>query len=66
MRLLSEEKRTGTLEMLLTAPVNESTVLVSKFLAAWLFYLLTWVPTWLFLVGMRGAGRRRSSITGRY
>ena len=38
MRLLSEEKRTGTLEMLLTAPVNETTVLVSKFLAAWLFY----------------------------
>jgi ABC-2 type transport system permease protein len=56
MRLLSEEKRTGTLEMLLTAPVNESTVLVSKFLAAWLFYLLTWVPAWLFLVALRALG----------
>jgi ABC-2 type transport system permease protein len=56
MRLLSEEKRTGTLEMLLTAPVNESTVLISKFLAAWLFYLLTWVPAWLFLVALRALG----------
>jgi ABC-type transport system involved in multi-copper enzyme maturation permease subunit len=56
MRLLSEEKRTGTLEMLLTAPVNESTVLLSKFFAAWFFYLLTWVPTWLFLVSMRALG----------
>jgi len=56
MRLLSEEKRTGTLEMLLTAPVNETTVLISKFLAAWLFYLLTWVPTWLFLVSLRAMG----------
>ena len=44
MRLFSEEKRTGTLEMLLTAPVNEITVLLSKFLAAWFFYLLTWLP----------------------
>ncbi len=56
MRLLSEEKRSGTLEMLLTAPVNESTVLLSKFLAAWLFYLLTWVPTWLFLIALRAMG----------
>lgn len=56
MRLLSEEKRTGTLEMLLTAPVNETTVIISKFLAAWIFYLLTWVPTWLFLVGLRAMG----------
>ena len=56
MRLVSEEKRTGTLEMLLTAPVNESTVLISKFLAAWVFYLLTWLPTWLFLVGLRAFG----------
>jgi ABC-2 type transport system permease protein len=56
MRLMSEEKRSGTLEMLLTAPVNEGTVVLSKFLAAWIFYLLTWVPTWLFLVGLRGMG----------
>lgn len=56
MRLFSEEKRTGTLEMLLTAPVNEGTVIVSKFLAAWLFYLLTWVPNFLFLVAIRAMG----------
>jgi ABC-2 type transport system permease protein len=53
MRLLSEEKRSGTLEMLLTAPVRDTTVLLSKFLAAWLFYLLTWLPTFLFLVALR-------------
>ena len=56
MRLLSEEKRSGTLEMVLTVPINETTVTVSKFLAAWIFYLLTLLPMFLFLVGMRAMG----------
>jgi ABC-2 type transport system permease protein len=56
MRLLAEEQRTGTLEVLLTAPVNETTIVVSKFLAAWAFYLLTWMPWWLNLVALRYVG----------
>jgi ABC-type transport system involved in multi-copper enzyme maturation permease subunit len=57
MRLLSEEKRTGTLEVLLTAPVNERTVVLSKFLASLLFFTLTWVPWALFLVALRIEGK---------
>ena len=53
MRLLSEEKRTGTLEVLLTAPVNETAVVLSKFLASLVFLLLAWVPWGLFLVALR-------------
>jgi len=53
MRLLSEEKRTGTLEVLFTAPVNEGVVVWSKFLAALLFFLLLWVPYGLFLLALR-------------
>ncbi len=56
MRLLSEEKRTGTLEVLMTAPVNEISIVLGKFLAAWVFYMLTWLPWWLFLVGLRYFG----------
>jgi gliding motility-associated transport system permease protein len=56
MRLLSEEKRTGTLEVLLTAPVNESSVVISKFLACLVVFLLAWVPWGLFLVGLRIIG----------
>ncbi len=57
MRLLSEEKRTGTLEVLLTAPVNEGAVVWSKFLASMIFFLLLWVPFGLFLLALRvGAG----------
>ncbi len=56
MRLLSEEKRTGTLEVLLTAPVNEVSIVLGKFLACWIFYMLTWLPWWLFLVSLRYMG----------
>jgi ABC-2 type transport system permease protein len=56
MRLLSEEKRSGTLEVLLTAPVDEPAVVVSKFLAAWMMYLVMWLPFALFLIYFRIGG----------
>jgi ABC-2 type transport system permease protein len=56
MRLLSEEQRTGTLEMTLTAPVEETVVVVSKFLAALIFFMLVWVPWGLFLVSLKWWG----------
>jgi ABC-2 type transport system permease protein len=56
MRLFSEEKRTGTLEVLLTSPVSEWQIVISKFLAAWFFYMIVWLPLGLFLLGLRAAG----------
>lgn len=45
MRLLSEERRSGTIEVLMTAPVTEEQVVVGKYLAALGFYLFLWLPT---------------------
>lgn len=56
MRLLSEEKRTGTIEVILTAPVGETVLVLSKFLAALIFFLLLWVPWGLFLLALRVEG----------
>jgi ABC-type transport system involved in multi-copper enzyme maturation permease subunit len=56
MRLLAEEKQTGSLEVLLTSPVNESTIVVGKFLATLIFYLVCWVPSGLFLIALREIG----------
>jgi ABC-type transport system involved in multi-copper enzyme maturation permease subunit len=53
MRLLAEEKRTGSLEVLLTAPVNEWPVVLSKFFATWVFFLICWLPAGLFLIAVR-------------
>ncbi len=52
MRLFAEERRTGSLELLLTAPVRDLEVVLGKFLAAWSFYLVLWVPTLLYLAIM--------------
>jgi ABC-2 type transport system permease protein len=53
MRLLSEERRTGSLEVLLTAPVNETSVVLSKFLAALRVFLLGWYPWGIYLLALR-------------
>jgi hypothetical protein len=53
MRLFAEEKRTGSLEVLLTAPVNEVPVVASKFLASWIFFLICWIPFGLYLIALR-------------
>jgi ABC-2 type transport system permease protein len=50
MRLLAEERRTGTLEVLLTAPVSEGQVVLAKFVAAFIFYLFLWLPTVAYVV----------------
>jgi len=52
MRLFSEERRAGTLEPLLTAPVTESEIVVSKFISGLIFYIILWVPWALFLIGL--------------
>ncbi len=45
MRLLAEEKREGTLELLLTAPVDDSAIVVGKFLSAWFYFSVLLVLT---------------------
>src|SRR5213078_2488162 len=41
MRLWSEERRQGTMELLLTMPITSWQAIVGKFLASWLFLTLT-------------------------
>jgi len=49
MRLFSEEYKTGTIEMLLTAPVKDGDVILSKFFGVLFFYLMLWIPSLLGL-----------------
>jgi ABC-2 type transport system permease protein len=48
MRLLAEEKRSGTLEMLITLPVRDHEVILGKFLGAWSLVLILIASTALF------------------
>lgn len=55
MRLIAEERKQGTLEALLTAPLRPAQVVLGKFGGALSFYVLLWVPTLVFYVLLRGA-----------
>lgn len=48
MRLVAEDRRQGTWETLLTAPVDIEAVLVGKWLGGVGFYLCLWLPTALY------------------
>jgi ABC-2 type transport system permease protein len=55
MRSFAEETKSGTLELLLTAPVRETEVVWAKFLAALSMYCLMWAPTLLYFVLLKRA-----------
>lgn len=48
MRSIAEERRLGTLETIMTTPVTAMQIVLSKFLAAYLFYMFLWGLTLLF------------------
>ena len=62
MRLFAEERGSGTLEMLLTAPIRDWQVVVAKFLACLGFYIVLWLPTLVYvpvLTNLDSAGHAR-------
>jgi ABC-2 type transport system permease protein len=52
MRLIAEERRSGTLEMLITLPVKDHEVILGKFLGAWGLVLLLIASTALYPIMM--------------
>ena len=48
MRLLAEEQRMGTIELLLTAPVRDYELIVGKWLGGFLFILSIVAITWIY------------------
>jgi len=48
MRLLAEEQRQGTMELLLTAPVRDFELVVGKWLGGFMFMLSILAMTWLY------------------
>jgi ABC-2 type transport system permease protein len=49
MRCFAEEKRTGSLEVLMTAPVRDVEIVLGKWLAAVAYFALLWLPTFAIL-----------------
>ncbi len=57
MRLISEEKKSGTLELLTTKPVEEYEIIAGKFLAAWTLFFFTLLPTLCYYITLSFIGK---------
>src|SRR3954453_20857659 len=62
MRLWSEERRQGTMELLLTMPVTAWQAIVGKFLASWLFLALALVLTFPVVLTVNYLGRPDNGV----
>jgi ABC-2 type transport system permease protein len=56
MRLWAEERRVGTIELLLTMPVTAWQAIMGKFLASWLFLLLTLILSFPIVITVNRLG----------
>ena len=56
MRLFAEERRSGTIESLMTAPVSAPAVVLAKYGAALVTYAAMWAPTLLYVVILQRSG----------
>jgi ABC-2 type transport system permease protein len=69
MRLLADEKHSGTFETLVTSPITELQIVLGKYLSALFFYIVLWLPTvgymiWLSHVSNPDCGAIVSSYIG--
>lgn len=64
MRSFAEERRSGTIESLLTAPVSTPAVVLAKWAAAFVTYLAAWLPTLLYMVILRRLGPMDWKVVG--
>jgi ABC-2 type transport system permease protein len=56
MRLLAEEKKSGTLELLATRPVRDVEIVLGKFFAAWTLLAAALAPTLIYLITLSALG----------
>jgi len=64
MRLFSEEFKMGTIEPLMTAPVTDAAVVAAKFCGAMVFYLLLWVPSFLYFLTFQWVANEPAALSG--
>jgi len=56
MRTFSEEKKSGTIELLLTKPITDFEIVIGKFLSTFGLAALTLVPTFIYVFSLKMLG----------
>jgi len=62
MRLWAEERRLGTIELLLTLPITQGQAVAGKFLAAWAFCIIALLLTFPFVITVNLLGRPDNGV----
>jgi ABC-2 type transport system permease protein len=62
MRLWAEERRQGTIELLLTLPITQGQAVLGKFLAAWAFCAIALLLTFPFVITVNLLGRPDNGV----
>ncbi|PCJ83519.1 MAG: gliding motility-associated ABC transporter permease subunit GldF [Flavobacteriales bacterium] len=62
MRSFSEEKRTGTIELLLTRPLSDWQIIFAKYFAGFLLVLFSLLPTLVYYVSVHALGSPAGNI----
>lgn len=62
MRLFAEERRSGTIESLLSAPLTIPAMVLAKYAASLVTYIAMWAPTLLYLVILTRMGSIDSHV----
>jgi len=62
MRLWAEERRLGTVELLLTLPVTQGQAVLGKFLAAWAFCAIALLLTFPFIIAVNILGHPDNGV----
>jgi ABC-2 type transport system permease protein len=62
MRLWSEERKSGTIELLMTLPISRLNVVLGKFFAAWVFTALALVLTFPLWITVNYLGRPDNGV----
>lgn len=62
MRSFAEERKQGTLELLLTRPISEWSIVLGKFLASWWLVILSLIPTLVYYASLYILGQPQGNI----
>jgi ABC-2 type transport system permease protein len=62
MKSFAEEKKMGTLELLLTKPLSDWQILLGKFLAAFALVVVALIPTWIYYFSIYRLGNPAGNI----
>lgn len=62
MRMFAEERKSGTLELLLTRPLSSMQIVMAKYLSGFILVVLSIVPTFTFIVLVSYLGAQQGNL----